>query len=209
MVHSCLKKDTSYRIPEICRTQTGQWLHVDADGYSWRMMLFIQNSKTFNQTGDPQIAKEAGSIIGRFHNLTKELDAKTLHTILPNFHDLSFRSDLFLGSLQNAGKDRLSNAADYIPQAEELIEGFRLLDELNLPLRVTHNDTKLNNILFDGESGKPLCLIDLDTLMPGYLHHDFGDAVRTLCTTASENERNLEKLDFNWRLFQAFFTRIS
>lgn len=206
MVHNHLKKDPIYQIPEIIKTIDDQLLYEDADGFSWRMMLFIPDSKTFNTTEDLEVAKEAGSIIGRFHTGTKELDASMLHTILPNFHDLNFRADLFLGSLQNAKKERLAEAAPYILQAENLIDDFVALNELPLPLRVTHNDTKLNNILFDAVSSKALCLIDLDTLMPGNFHHDFGDAVRTLCNTVSENEIDLSLLDFNWELFKAFST---
>lgn len=204
MVHDHLKRDANYQIPEIKKTIASQLLYNDADGYSWRMMLFIPASTTYNTTEELSIAEEAGSIIGRFHKGTEDLDTSRLHTILPDFHDLNFRSDLFLGSIQNAKRERLAEAGAYILQAENLIDDFSVLDRLSLPLHVTHNDTKLNNILYDTASKKALCLIDLDTLMPGYFHHDFGDAVRTLCSTVSENERDLALLDFNWELFQAF-----
>lgn len=206
VVNLVLEHVDAYCAPQIVKTKKGELLYKDHEGFSWRMMLFIPNSKTFNTTEDHSVAEEAGAIIGEFHAATANIEASQLHTILPNFHDLNFRSDLFLGSLQNASKERLSRAAAYIPVAEELIGELSSLYELSLPLRVTHNDTKLNNILFDSVSGKALCLIDLDTLMPGNSHHDFGDAVRTLCCSVPESETDLSSMEFNWDLFKAFST---
>lgn len=202
-VEDVLVELADYQVPKLINTESGKLYHVDEDGYAWRMMRYISGSTTYDQAKDVKTAEEAGRLIGLFHRATSGMDAERLHVTLPNFHDLGFRSDLFLGSLQNADSEKLAKASDSIEFLEKKISDFDQLIQLNVPRRVTHNDTKLNNLLFD-RSGKGLCLIDLDTLMPGYLYHDFSDAIRTLCNSISENGRELEKLEFDIDLFQHF-----
>ena len=204
LVENVLVKLDNYQTPKLINTEGGKLFHVDGDGYAWRMMQYISGSTTYDQTQDAGIAEEAGMLIGRFHCATSEMDSQLLHITLPNFHNLDFRSDIFLGSLQNADSERLAKSSDSIEFVEKTISDFDDLIRLNVPQRVTHNDTKLNNILFEKKSGRGLCLIDFDTLMPGYLYHDFSDATRTLCATVTENHIELGEVDFNMDLFRAF-----
>ncbi|MEP1095554.1 MAG: aminoglycoside phosphotransferase family protein [Cyclobacteriaceae bacterium] len=203
-VQNTLVNVDDYQVPELRKTINGALFHVDLDGYAWRMMGYISDSVTYDQTKDVGVAVEAGKLIGKFHLATSIIEPDRLHVILPNFHNLSFRADLFLGALQNASAEKLANASESIVFVEETLPHFDGLVGLSLPLRVTHNDTKLSNLLFDKTSGKGLCLIDLDTLMPGYLYHDFGDVIRTLCNSVTENGKDLDAVYFDMSLFEHF-----
>lgn len=205
IAHDELRKLVDYNIPEILFAINGHPLHTDPDGYDWRLMEHIPNSVTYDTTKEPEIAFEVGKIIGKFHLGTAGCDLDKMHLTIPDFHDLDFRVEWFLQSLQNAEAGRLANAFDCIQEVEELIEYFKKIQDFELPLRVTHNDTKLNNVLFDKTTEKALCLIDLDTVMPGYIFHDFGDAVRTLCNSVEEGDADhLDDIEFNFDLFEAF-----
>lgn len=203
-VHEELCKSTSYVVPEICQSVDGKPYHIDAHGYAWRAMEFIPNSKTIDTTHEPAIAKEAGRIIGLFHRLTANISPSSLTTTLPHFHRVSFRFEEFQQVVDRADQQLLENASLPIQFVEDHVQQMMQLDEVEVPTRVTHNDTKLNNILFDRTSDRARCLIDLDTLMPGYIHHDFGDAIRTLCNSVSENEPDVSTVSFQWELFESF-----
>ncbi len=204
IINDELRKIEDYRVPEILLTTERQPLYTDAEGHDWRVMRHIPNSMTYDATEDLTIGAEVGRIIGKFHCGTVNCDLNSMHVTLPNFHGLDFRVEWFLQSLQKANHARLTSAHESIPEVEQLIEYFSSVDHLELPTRVTHNDTKLNNVLFDRSSGKALCLIDLDTIMPGHIFHDFGDAVRTLCNAVQEGDPNLEAVEFQHRLFVEF-----
>ncbi len=205
IAHDELRKHPNYRVPEILFAKEGKSIHTDAEGYGWRLMEYIPNSVTYNSTDSKEVAFEVGKILGKFHIGTSECDLDRMHFTIADFHNLNFRVEWFLQSLQKADQTRLTNAFDCIQDVEEMIDHFRMMDDFQLPLRVTHNDTKLNNILFDKSTKKALCLIDLDTVMPGYLMHDFGDAVRTLCNPVEEGDANdLDDVAFNFTLFEAF-----
>lgn len=204
IAHDQLMKMDGYTIPQVIITKEGQPLYKDLEGYEWRLIAFISNSTTRDLTNDLKIGLEVGSIIGKFHEGTKECDLAKMHVTIPDFHNLDLRIEWFLQSLNQADPDKLSKALDCVQQVESMVSDFEEVKKFNLPLRVTHNDTKLNNILFDKHSKKALCLIDLDTVMPGFIFHDFGDAVRTLCNPVSENDSNLNDIDFNFEMFQQF-----
>ncbi|MEP5614188.1 MAG: aminoglycoside phosphotransferase family protein [Cyclobacteriaceae bacterium] len=204
IVQDVLESIVGYQVPELIESLDGKLFQIDPEGYAWRLMRYIPNSITHDSTEDVSLAAEAGLLLGKFHRATSSLDPERLHVTLPNFHNLGFRVDLFLGSLQNASNEKLAKASESIAFVEETLPTFDKLQSMNLPLRVTHNDTKLNNLLFERTSSKGLCLIDLDTLMPGFLHHDFGDAIRTLCNSLTENDKNLDALYFNMPLFEHF-----
>jgi len=204
IVQEVLAPVDGYQVPELLKNLNEKLFQVDQEGYAWRLMKYIPDSVVFTNTTDVGLAEEAGILIGRFHLATSTLDSKKLHVTLPNFHDLNFRADIFLGALQNSSGEKLVNASESIAFVEETLPHFDELVELNLPLRVTHNDTKLSNLLFDKTSGRGLCLIDLDTLMPGYLYHDFGDAIRALCNSVTENDKDLDALHFDMSLFEHF-----
>ena len=191
---------------QFIRTPNGKaWFRDDENGY-WNMSVYIEGSKTFSKITDARIAYEGGRLIGEFLNLTYSFDTSLLVEILPNFHQMSYRFEQFDTALQNANSDRLGLAQNQIHFANSCREEMHLLQNYTeagkIKPRVTHNDTKISNVLFD-TSNKGICMIDTDTVMLGIAHYDFGDAVRTFCNTAEEDEIDLEKVQFNMAYFQS------
>lgn len=197
-------KAVDYHGLDLIPTRAGNTYLNDTDAGCWRMMRFVPGCITYNTTTDPKIAYEAGRIIGRFHALLEAANPIDFAITLPNFLDLAFRKSEFTQALSQAEGARRAKATAAIEQALQLLELPGLSTPPGGPLRVCHNDTKLNNILFSGSSGAALCLIDLDTLMGGYFLYDFGDAVRTIVNTAPEDEKDIEKIRFSKNLFEAF-----
>ncbi len=174
------------------------------DSEYWRLMTFIANSTTYNTTTETAIAFEAGRIIGKFHiSLANERPTNYLETI-PKFHDLAHRRDQFFSAIESATEEKKETAMSAILFSQKMLLRLTTKTDSQPRLRVCHNDTKLNNILFCREKQKAHCLIDLDTLMAGYFHFDFGDAVRTIVNTAPEDERDCDKITFEKPLFNAF-----
>lgn len=184
-------------------TEDGEYFTKGPEGH-WRLMSFITDSTTFDNTNENQIAFEAGRIIGEFHFLLQHQDPSNYNDTIPNFHDLSYREKEFNEALDNSKQSKLEIARRVIEFARKTIGKLREIDTGQLPFRVCHNDTKLNNILFSKSSGRALCLIDLDTIMKGYFFYDFGDAVRTVANKAPEDEQDHSKITFDKELFIAF-----
>jgi Ser/Thr protein kinase RdoA (MazF antagonist) len=191
-----------YSKVKLLKTDSGELFCKQNDNY-WRLMTFITNSTTHNTTSNPKIAFEAGRIIGRFHSLLQQEFVEDFKDTIPNFNNLPFRITEFNEALRNTSEEKKEYALDEINFAKKNIEKFDIFYNSNLPLRICHNDTKLNNILFNN-SNEALCLIDLDTIMKGYFHYDFGDAIRTIVSQANEDEKDLTKIKFNLNLFQNF-----
>ena len=177
-------------------------------GY-WRLMTFIPNSTTFNTTSDKKIAFEAGRIIGKFHVLLQKENTSEYVDTIPKFHDLTYRSLEFNNALRDAHESKLEIAKAAIAYAQTTLQKLKAIKIDKLMIRVCHNDTKLNNILFSKDSGKALSLIDLDTLMKGYFFYDFGDAVRTIVNTAPEDEQDHSKITFKLNLLESFVKGLS
>ncbi|SIQ01907.1 phosphotransferase enzyme family protein [Maribacter ulvicola] len=178
--------------------------YLQKNGEFWRIMTYIPNSTTYDTTNDTTTAYEAGRIIGGFHQLLKTVDATTIKDTLPKFHDLTHRTQEFKEALEHADEQRKQIAANAINQANLFLDELAQLNHKELPVRICHNDTKLNNILFSKTTYKALCLIDLDTIMKGYFFYDFGDAIRTVVNNAPEDEQNHDLINFNDGLFKAF-----
>lgn len=181
--------------------------YVEYDGGAWRLSNFLP-SVTFNTCTDAGILRSAGAAFGDFQMQLMDFDAAKLYETIPDFHDTRKRLDKLLA---DAARDELGRAAeareelDYIRAAQE--RACTLVDMLHrgeLPLRVTHNDTKINNVLFDAETKEPICVIDLDTVMPGLVGADFGDAVRFACSTAEEDCPDVSKVAMDLALFRAY-----
>jgi len=200
-----LESDT-YRNISLIRTISGQNYHSHGTDQVtfWRLMTYIDVSLAYNTTENPKIAFGAGKIIGEFHRLLAEADPGHFVDIIPDFHDLTLRVDQYKAALQQGDPQRLQLADTAIQFTQKTLETLKGLDDAQLPLRVCHNDTKLNNILFSKETDQPFCLIDLDTLMKGFFHYDFGDAIRTIVNTAPEDEQDHGKIVFRKDLFNAF-----
>ena len=200
-------KDLKRKVLIFIMVNNGKYYYKDTSGDYWNMMLYIDKSKTFEVVNDENIAFEGGKLFGEFLNLTSDFDATKLVEIIPKFHDMSFRFSQFDTALAKASKERLEKAKMSILQVEKLRDEMHILQQLKdngkIPLRVTHNDTKISNALFD-LNNKGLCVIDTDTVMPGIVHYDFGDAIRTICNTASEDEKNLDLVNFNINFYKAY-----
>ena len=198
-----LLKSKDYSEVVLCKTKEGESIFASDKGEIWRLMTFIKDSVVYNTSTNPKIAFEAGKIIGEFHKLLEDFDAEKLEDTLPGFHDIHLRYDQFKNALKNADPDKIETAKKGIDFVKDNISFLTEIDFSKLPLRVCHNDTKLNNILFSTED-KALCLIDLDTIMKGTFIYDFGDAIRTIVNSAPEDEKELSKINFDLDLFDSF-----
>jgi Ser/Thr protein kinase RdoA (MazF antagonist) len=179
----------------------------DGDGNFWRMFVFIRNHRSYDIIDTPHKAFEGGRAIGRFQALLTDLPGKPLYETIPSFHDVEHRIDSFINTLK---RDPFGRVKDTIRETDFILnraESMRIIQKLGregkIPVRITHNDTKFNNILFD-ENGKSLCIIDLDTVMPGYFHSDFGDAIRTGANIAAEDEKDLSKIKVDIDIFRSY-----
>jgi thiamine kinase-like enzyme len=182
------------------------WI-VDEKGNYWRMFIFISDNRSYDIVDSPDKAYEGGKAIGRFQALLADLPGKPLHETIPSFHDVEKRIQSFRKTLKNDPVGRVKETTietdSILKRANDMRVIQRLGREGKIPVRITHNDTKFNNILFD-MNGKSLCLIDLDTVMPGYFHSDFGDAIRTGANSAAEDEIDLSKVKMDINLFRAY-----
>jgi Ser/Thr protein kinase RdoA (MazF antagonist) len=204
IVNTHLNASEDYHAPRLIQTLTGKDYFEDGENHSWRLFEYIENCKTINLTSSNHIAQEAGNVIGRFHSALVGFDSTRLSVTIPHFHDLDWRLNQLKKAQKSSQKANEQTSKTFFTQIQALKDKFKSLSNGSFPSRVTHNDTKLNNILFD-QDDKGICLIDLDTLMPGYLHTDFGDALRTLASSVSENESDTSKVFFSIDIFK-FFT---
>ena len=188
---------------EFYRTVSGDLFFRTDQGQVWRLMRYLPKSSTYHNTSVRKVAYEAGRILGGFHSLVASLDPTKLAIPIERFHDLSWRIEQYGASLDQAATedlDRTKEVRDFISAG---IEWLRPYQSQTFPVRVCHNDCKLNNILFSKEV-EGLCLIDLDTLMPGFFAYDFGDAIRTIANPAPEEETDLSKIQFSLEMFRSF-----
>ncbi len=194
-------------IVQLIPTLSNEYYYLDSNNDYWNLMVFIPDSGVYLVAKSTRIATEAGRLFGEFFYLLDDFETDRLTETIPKFHDLDFRLEQFDEALKKAKKDRLQKAEGSIEQAQNQKDKVYLLYQLKtekkLPLRATHNDTKISNALF-GFNGKGLAVIDLDTLMPGLVHYDFGDSVRTICSSAEEDEADLDKVFFLPENFKAF-----
>ena len=178
------------------------------NGDYWRVCYYVKNSVAFDYVEDSKVLYSAGFAFGRFQELLSDLPMEKLYVTIPDFHNTKKRLDFFfeMVSLDPLGraKDVREEIAFFQVQRELATSLVDLLDKGELPLRVTHNDTKYNNILMDQDTLVPLCVIDLDTVMPGLAAYDFGDAIRFAANTAVEDERDLPKVGLNMEHFEEF-----
>ncbi len=201
------KYELNRKVLSFVETTNGDYYYTDAEGNYWNLMVYIDNSITFETVPSADVAYEGGKLIGGFLNLTSDFDASKLTEVIPKFHDMPFRFSQFEDALKVASEERLEKAEKYIDLVWSLKEEMHIIQKLKesgeIKLRVTHNDTKISNVLFD-TNNKGLCVIDTDTVMPGVVHYDFGDAIRTICNSAAEDETDLDKVNFNLEYYKAY-----
>ncbi len=205
-----IKADKKLRLKkyvELVRSKKGNYYYEDISGNYWRCYVYCRNGAAKSNLITPLMAQEGGRALGKFQHFLSDLPGGPLHETIPGFHNLRKRFTQFNVALQADKFNRAKNAVDeidaFISRAGEMLAVYKLITQGIFPLRVTHNDTKFNNILFD-EDSNALCLIDLDTVMNGYVLYDFGDAIRTLANTTEEDNPDLEQVDFDFQLFEEF-----
>ncbi|MDD4125252.1 MAG: aminoglycoside phosphotransferase family protein [Eubacteriales bacterium] len=192
----------------IVNTKDGGSCHVDDNGEYWRVYDFITDSLCLESVEFESDFYESAVGFGNFQNMLSDFDAKTLHETIENFHNTPDRYKKFVAAVE---KDAFGRAKDVKEEIEFALKREKdaavlqnMLDNKALPLRVTHNDTKLNNVLFDAKTRKALCVIDLDTVMPGLTCYDFGDSIRFGATSAKEDEEDLSKVNFVFSLYKTY-----
>lgn len=192
----------------VVKTRDGKSNYRDSGGNYWRMFLFIERTVCLEKVESAKDFYDSAVAFGNFQRMLADYPAETLHETIPNFHHTPSRFRAFQKAVQEDKLGRAALVREEIAFAMEREKDTPVLTDLlaagQLPLRVTHNDTKLNNILFDEESRKALCIIDLDTVMPGLSHYDFGDSIRFGASTGEEDERDLKKIELDLSLYEAF-----
>ncbi len=192
----------------VIQTKTGENYYRADDGDCYRMYNFIEDSVSYDVTETPEQLFEAGCAFGRFQNMLSDFPAEKLFETIPDFHDTRKRFETLKKAI---AEDRMGRCSSVKPEIDFALSFEKevgiVVDALkdgSIPCRVTHNDTKLNNVMFDIESGKAICVIDLDTVMPGSLLYDYGDALRFGASTGAEDETDLSVIEFSLEYFEAF-----
>ena len=179
--------------------------HVKVQGQYWRALHYIDSCYTVEAITNIEQASDVASAFAQFTNALSDFDSNSLAEIIPQFHDLSMRVKQLTQALANTS-DKLRQQAqapiDFIQSQQAFIDTITEI-VAKLPLRVTHNDTKINNLLFSKVTNKPVAVIDLDTCMPGYLMHDFGDMVRTCCASIAEDSAALDTMVIDFDVLTA------
>lgn len=188
-------------------TVDGRSYHVSDDGNYWRAAKFIEGARTYDEATGP-LFYNAGKAFGQFMRLLDDFPAGTLHETIPQFHDTRKRYNDLMEAVK---RDAAGRAGQVQPEIEfakarekDASVVVDLIAEGKIPLRVTHNDTKLNNVMICDRTGEAICVVDLDTVMPGSALYDFGDAVRFGASTAPEDETDLSKVGIDLELFRKF-----
>ncbi len=189
-------------------TDLGKSFYKDSIGSYWRMYEFTEGTVAKDRVDSIKTFTDCAEAFGRFQGYLSDFDASVLHEAIANFHNTPVRYENLMRAIEKDPLGRVAQVQAEIAFVKERAEFVWTLERAReageLPLRVTHNDTKLNNILFDAQSGVPVCVIDLDTVMPGYSVNDFGDSIRFGANTAAEDETDLSKVSLDVALYRAY-----
>lgn len=192
----------------VVRTKEQRPYFVDSSGNYWRVYNFIRDSISYDKVEDPTDFYESAVSFGRFQCLLSDYRAERLHETIVGFHNTKARFQAFKDTVEADVMGRAAAVSEeiaFVLERENLANCFTDLTEAGeLPLRVTHNDTKLNNIMMDDKTGKGICVIDLDTVMPGLAMNDFGDSIRFGASTGAEDEKDLSKIECSMELFEIY-----
>jgi aminoglycoside phosphotransferase (APT) family kinase protein len=195
--------DGERRALQLIPTHDGRDWQVDAQGETWRAYRFIENARTYETATSTEQAFQAARAFGRFQQQLSTLPPPRLHETIPDFHNTPKRFAALEAAIAAdvAGRAAVAKPEIDFARAHESITGILL--DAGLPERITHNDTKFNNVLLDDKTGEAVCVIDLDTVMPGLALYDFGDMVRTTTSPAAEDEQDLSKVAMQFPMFEA------
>lgn len=195
--------DANRRVLSLIPANDGKAFYCDEEGNHWRAYVFIEGARTYDAVQSPRQAFEAARAFGHFQSLLSDLPAPRLHDTIPDFHHTPKR----FAALERAIEaDVMNRAALARAEIEFALKRKPIVDVLlnaSLPERITHNDTKFNNAMLDDKTGEGLCVIDLDTVMPGLAVYDFGDMVRSATNSAAEDERDVSKVEMQFPMFEA------
>ena len=202
------KYDDPRRSLHLVPAVNGDCYFVDEEGQYWRVYEFVENSVCLQAARTSRDFQNSAAAFGAFQAALIDFPAETLNETIPNFHNTPVRYEQFKASIRRDAAGRVKEVAeeiDFILSREDEASFLQnQLREGKLPLRVTHNDTKLNNVMFDAETGEAICIIDLDTVMPGLVAYDFGDSIRFGASTALEDEKDLSKVEMSLDLYRAY-----
>lgn len=199
--------DLDRRTLRLINTLSGKTYFLDDQQQYWRVFNFIDDHKVYDTAPNHDIAYEGARMFGQFINMLSDLNPDKIVDTIPRFHDISFRMDNFERAVKEDPRDRvslLSTEIAYVRSSYEIMSTILRLGKKGLITpRIVHNDTKINNVLFD-QDNKGLCVVDLDTIMPGFVHYDFGDGVRTCANTGKEDDEDLSNVGYDLGMFEAF-----
>lgn len=199
--------DISRHVLSLVHARDGRPYYLDEEGAYWRTWLHIEGVRSYTIVHSPALARRAATAFGHFVRLLADLPGPRLHETIADFHDTPRRYEQLRQAIDADAYSRVTTAQKEIDFASERVAIAGTLTELQaqgaLRQRIAHNDTKITNVLFDTVSDEALCVIDLDTVMPGLLLHDFGDLVRTAGSASSEDERELERVYLRLPVFEA------
>ena len=200
-------RDITRRGLTVIPTKDGRSFHKTNDGEYWRTYVFIENVRTFEAVESGEQAYEAGKAFGEFQQGLVDLPGARLHDTIPHFHNTRKRFEAFGKALT---EDRINRAATARREIAWVMAHEKLCDVIlkamaakKIPERITHNDTKFNNVMLDTKTGRAMCVVDLDTVMPGCALYDFGDQVRTTTSPTLEDEIDLAKVEMRMPMFKA------
>lgn len=198
--------DIDRKVLTFISTKDNKPYYFDGENY-WRVCLFIPNSKSYEEV-TPELSYEAGKAFGEFQSMLADIPEGTLGETIPNFHNMEFRLQQFHDAVKADAAGRVTEVKDLVDEIEKRAEDMciqeRLYREGKLKKRTNHCDTKVNNMMFDEATDKVLCVIDLDTVMPGFVLSDIGDFIRTGANTGAEDDENLDNVGVNMEIFKSY-----
>jgi len=201
------KGDPEKEVMTMVATKSGPYFYQDSHGEYWRMCHFLKHTKTYDVVETEKQAYEGGKAFGKFQAMLCDLSPDLMYEVIPDFHDIEKRLGQLAQAIHTDSYHRVQEAWPEIKTIQDNIQAMLFFQEdeqrLTLPIRVTHNDTKFNNVLLNLK-GKAQCIIDLDTVMADYIAYDFGDAIRTIINTGAEDEKELSDIRLNLPLFNAY-----
>ena len=201
-------KNPGRRVLRLICTQNGSWMHRDEQNRCWRAYNFITGAVTFDRSETPEQFREVGLAFGRFQRMLTDFPAYELYETIPDFHNTRKRFFDFVAAVGRDPVGRVKNVEDEIDflfdRRKMMSQVVKMIEDGQIPLRVTHNDTKINNVMMDEKTGEGLCVIDLDTVMPGSVLYDYGDAIRSGASTSFEDEPDTSKIALDMDMFRGF-----